>query len=230
MHVLATSTVELALSENNPASPPLALVSASNYSMLAVFTQEKRAAKCQEKHPEHRYFLRLPFTVALKQLKKGAGIIINPYEETMVYEMSPDMLDAIRPVLLGETGHAAGPPAISNPSLSKYRPGQVWAFHSSTVAPGATLTILRVENHEQLGKIVHISVSGLRLPNGGTTIGHMPFAEVSIDRSVTKMIHDGDGIVKPNEGYDQWWEQRGGVFTISVAEGVNSIKQAFAAS
>jgi hypothetical protein len=233
MHALATSTVELALTENDPSSRPLVLVSADNYPTLAVFTQKERAAEFKKRHPEDRFFLPLPFTEVLKMLKKGAGIVINPYDEKMAYQMPPDMVDSIRPIFLGdraEPGVLTAPQVPSAPPpLSKYRPGQVWAFHASTVAPGATLTILRVENHEQFGKIVHISVSGVRLPKGGTSIGHMPFAEASIDRSVTKMIHDGDGIVKTNEGYDQWREERGGVFTISVADGINSIKQAIAA-
>lgn len=104
---------------------------------------------------------------------------------------------------------------------SKYRPGQVWSFKTPGDQPDAKLTILLVENYPKVGTVVHIAVSGVRLPHGNTTVPHMPFAESAIDQSVTTLVQESGPVPDFHEGYTQWKKAKGGVFTIRVAEGID---------
>jgi hypothetical protein len=52
----------------------------------------------------------------------------------------------------------------------------------------------------------------------------MPFTRDAIERSVTKMIREGD-IPDFREGYDEWRKACGGVYTIIVAEAVRASEE-----
>ena len=112
---------------------------------------------------------------------------------------------------------------------SKYHAGQSWTFHTPADQPNAKLTILLVEAHPQLGTIVHIALSGLSLPNGASSIQHMPFAEAAIDKSVIDVTEENVQVPAFQEGYDQWHQalERGkaGIFSVSVTEGFEVVRQ-----
>ena len=112
LDALQSATVELLISENIPTSPPLMLSSASGYPMLAVFTQRKRVAKCQEHHPEYQYYIRLPFQVALKSLREEAGIVINPFVDVISWEMPPDLVKIVRGTLIPDSRSLGRPPPL----------------------------------------------------------------------------------------------------------------------
>lgn len=62
--------------------------------------------------------------------------------------------------------------ATDSPSQKRdFIPEQVWTLHLDPSEPAATLTILKVETLEKIGDVVHISVSGVRVPGGVTRIG-----------------------------------------------------------
>jgi hypothetical protein len=111
----------------------------------------------------------------------------------------------------------------------KYRAGEVWNYETCPGFEGSTLTVLKVESSSRVGVIVHISVDGFRVasphaPNGAyEKIGHMPFAEEAIERSVTNRAAVGTALPADNEGYEEWRRARGGVFTITVAEAVDLV-------
>jgi hypothetical protein len=114
---------------------------------------------------------------------------------------------------------------------AKDRAGQTWRYHARPGEEGSTLTILRVDQDKKLGVIVHISVSGVRIEGAGRSndhIGHLPFAEAAIDRSVTTLVSQGQPSPLP-EGYTVWrhaYERsHGGIFTVSVAEAVGFVEQ-----
>ena len=117
---------------------------------------------------------------------------------------------------------------VTNASL--YRPGQVWRYHTRPKEEQSTLTILRVDSTPKLGIIVHISLDGLRIPNAGapggvtTQVGHLPFREDAIRRSVTTKVNDDAPLPDYQDGYADWRRAfdsgRGGVSTITVAEAV----------
>lgn len=117
----------------------------------------------------------------------------------------------------------------------KYRAGERWSYRARPGDEESVLTILRVESSLNIGVIVHIRIDGLRLesahaPGGVTeTIAHMPFAEGSIDGSVTTLAGAGDP-PEDDGGYQDWRREfeagNAGVFTITVAEAVDAMAQA----
>jgi hypothetical protein len=94
--------------------------------------------------------------------------------------------------------------------------------------------INKVETHEKLGKIFHISVEGVRVanrrhPSGVTTeLPHFPVSEETLKKSLVKL--NGKQAPNPNyiEGYKTWRSAfdagEAGIFTISVSEIVGFIE------
>jgi len=116
-----------------------------------------------------------------------------------------------------------GPQEIED---GKYRVGEVWNYETRPGDEGSTFTVLKVEAWPRAGVIVHVCVEGFRVasphaPNGVyERIGHMPFAEDAIDRSVTTRASAGSPLPDDGGGYENWRRARGGWFTITVAEAV----------
>ncbi len=112
--------------------------------------------------------------------------------------------------------------------------GQAWKYHTRENEPESRLIVLKVEQHEIIGEIVHISVDGLSMKNKhdpswlGEDISHMPFNKEALINSVISF----EKMVKiPNfsEGYEIWKEAfnkgKAGVFSVSVSESVNFMEQ-----
>ena len=125
--------------------------------------------------------------------------------------------------------------AGADDKAEKYRPGQVWSYQARQQDQGSDLIVVAVDQDPTLGTIVHVQVRGVSLAEPGgtarrtTNIGHMPFAAEALDRSVVE--HLGDAPL-PNfqEGYDLWRaafdDGKAGVYSITVAEAVETIEQA----
>src|SRR2546425_8916772 len=133
-------------------------------------------------------------------------------------------------VLACRRGSSADAHTLTPSTTSRYKPGQVWSFHTPADQPAALITVLRVETNPKLGSIVHVALSGVSLPNGGTNVQHMPFSEQAIDRSVISLIRENEPLPDFRDGYDEWRRAfdagRGGVFTVTVAEGFETIRAA----
>lgn len=112
LDALGKASVELLLGENDPCSPPFMLRSSGGYPMLAVFTQRRRTAKCQQQYPENRFYLELPFPLALKSLRDGTGLVINPFEEVVTWELPPDLVKVVKEIILKEGTPSAQPPPL----------------------------------------------------------------------------------------------------------------------
>jgi hypothetical protein len=114
---------------------------------------------------------------------------------------------------------------------SRFRPGQVWQYNTRSHEKASTLTILKVESLPKGGVIIHIRVDKVRLRNctGGPepdNFQHMPFTHEAIERSVTKLIKEGD-VPEFQDGYDEWRKACGGVYTITVAEAIKVGEETF---
>ncbi len=113
-----------------------------------------------------------------------------------------------------------------NPATdSKFRPGQVWEYKTRPGEEKSFLTILRIESLPKIGTIIHIRVDRVRLRNctGGPepdNFQHMPFTRDAIEHSVTKLEKESSDVPAYKDGYDEWHNACGGVYTISVAEAV----------
>jgi len=118
---------------------------------------------------------------------------------------------------------------------SKYKSGQVWTYHTREGEQESRLVILHVDSDPKLGTIVHAYIDGVSIknphaPSGvATEIGHLPFGEEAIDRSVVQQVGTRQ-IPDFKEGYDTWRAAfdsgQGGIFTITAAEAVECMEQA----
>lgn len=120
--------------------------------------------------------------------------------------------------------------------LSRFAPGQIWKY---TTRPGegeSRIIVVRVDDDDEFGNIVHIYVSEVAIPNanapdGQTTfVGHMPFSEEALDQSVENLEAEHHELPDYEPGYRLWREAfengEAGIFTVSVAEGIDFIQHA----
>lgn len=117
-----------------------------------------------------------------------------------------------------------------------FRSGQKWSYQTRPGEETSTLTILKVENYEDEGIVIHIQVTGLRIKSpmnaGGFSevIGHLPFAREAVAKSVTTRLSEGNALPDFESGYANWKEafdaKKGGVFSISVSEAVQYLEEA----
>lgn len=115
----------------------------------------------------------------------------------------------------------------------KFEPGQVWKYAGRPGEEESTLTILKIEQYEKGGTIIHIRVDGIILfnPNTGrdnlTHIGHMPFAEEAISKSVTEIVGLNDNLPDFSQGYNQWkeaWDNgKAGCWTIGIKDAIQGM-------
>jgi hypothetical protein len=115
-----------------------------------------------------------------------------------------------------------------------YSEGQLWAYKTRAGEEKSTVLINKIETHQKLGKIFHISVDGVRVKNihihGGVSseLPHFPVSEETLKKSLSKLL----GKRKPNpnyiEGYNTWKSAfdagEAGIFTISVSEIVGFVE------
>jgi hypothetical protein len=113
---------------------------------------------------------------------------------------------------------------------SKFKPGQVWTYHSRPGESASTVTILQVDRMEKIGVVIHVRVDGLRMQNPRhelvPSIEHMPFTRDAILLSVID-VQRTVAALPTLEGYDQWRADCGGAYTISVADAVSVAEKTF---
>jgi hypothetical protein len=120
------------------------------------------------------------------------------------------------------------PPIESNVKDAKYQVGQVWGYESRSKTNSPTLTIIEIDRLPKIGIVVHIRLDGVELnaPNGNILdhVDHMPFTKNAMLLSTTNLLHSSSSL--PNlEGYEQWKEACGGVYTISVNDAVDVMQK-----
>lgn len=120
-------------------------------------------------------------------------------------------------------------------SAQDFAEGQVWSYKTRKGEESSRVLINKVELNPKLGKIFHISVSGVKVKNphiaGGisTDLPHFPVSEATLKKSLTKL----NGKSQPNpdyrEGYQTWRSAfdkgQAGIFTIDVADIVGVVEQ-----
>ena len=120
----------------------------------------------------------------------------------------------------------------------KYSAGQEWKYKTRKGEENSTLKIFKIEEYPENGKVIHISVSGLKMknprdPNGyAHTLSHIPISEEALDKSVTKLQNENSKVPDSLglDGYSYWKNEfdkgKAGIFTIPVAEIVGSMEEA----
>jgi hypothetical protein len=91
-------------------------------------------------------------------------------------------------------------------NATEFEVGQVWSYKTRSVEKESTIAIVKIDEITEI-KIIHISIDNVKIknpqaPNGfGKTVSHLPIAEDSLKKSVTKMIGTVTSLPDFEEGY-----------------------------
>jgi hypothetical protein len=107
--------------------------------------------------------------------------------------------------------------------------GQQWSYETRPQDAGSTVVIGKIDEVPEIGKIIHVHVLGVNIPNskapGGVshTIGHMPFTEEAFRASIKSLLGTAPADGRFDAGYDAWKKAKGGVFTVPVSQAVDAM-------
>jgi hypothetical protein len=123
---------------------------------------------------------------------------------------------------LGALGAAA---AADAPNFTA---GQVWAYRARPGEEMSRLLIDKVEDDPRLGRIYHISITGVHIGRPGASVHfvselpHLPVSEKTLTLSCTTLVGSSEPNPRYLDGYQLWRKAfeagHAGVYTISVAE------------
>lgn len=129
------------------------------------------------------------------------------------------VLTAVLAILSGAPLQASGDP---------YAVGQVWEYRTRPQEPQSLLVIREIEDSAAMGRIYHVSVTGIRADAkwGPTDLAHSPVSRQTLDASVTRLSdRRPESMPDHRPGIADWRAAGGGVFTISIAEIIDLIDQ-----
>jgi hypothetical protein len=118
------------------------------------------------------------------------------------------------------------------PAPERYAEGQVWEYRTRPGDEGSLLKIQRIEAwpdapSEDGRRVYHISLIGVRFgpQRPPSELQHFPVSRETLDASVVRPSETIADFPIPDEGIAAWRADRGGVFTIPVAEIVEALEQ-----
>jgi hypothetical protein len=119
---------------------------------------------------------------------------------------------------------------------AEYSVGQVWTYKTRAGEKQSTVLINKIENHEKLGRIFHISIDRVKIKNwrvtGGiqTDMPHVPVSEKTLKMSLTKLVDNKAINSEYLKGYNEWKldfdKEKAGIFTTSIADIVAIVEEA----
>lgn len=124
---------------------------------------------------------------------------------------------------------------ILTPSIlyaTEFEVGQIWKYKTLSPASKSTITILKMEKFNDLGKVVHIRVNNLNLVNPikkrkASTLPIVPFTKNAIENSVTKLVGKLETIPDFSKGYQYWRVEydagKIGAFDISIKDALRTM-------
>ncbi len=119
-------------------------------------------------------------------------------------------------------------------SDEKFKPGQEWKYETRVGEEKSTLKILKVENDEKLGIIVHVCIENVKIIDSTgkehNEIGHLPYGKEALEKSVMELLNENGDLPDYQEGYQTWKESfdkgKAGIWTVEVKEAVSAMEQA----
>ena len=114
---------------------------------------------------------------------------------------------------------------MSVAASQEFAPGQTWTYQARPQDTASTVVIGVVEDHPDLGVVIHISIHNVHIGERITKIGHIPISPQALRSSVTQLRSESGNTEGIADGIAAWRKASGGVFTISVAEAVEYIEQ-----
>lgn len=122
-----------------------------------------------------------------------------------------------------------------NPKTMEYKIGQEWKYKTRKGEENSTLKILKIEEYPTHGKVIHISVGGLKVRNPDVEKGfaneftHIPITEKALNESITELKNEKIKLPSYIDGYAYWKKEFdqgiAGVFSISVSEIVDLMEE-----
>ena len=114
-----------------------------------------------------------------------------------------------------------------------YEIGQVWAFETAPVDDGALIKIQEIEfigPDDAPMEVFHISMIGVNYSPvpGNDVVQHLPVSRETLDMSVTSLASSDRDFPDHGEGIAMWREANGGVFTVSLAEITEVLRESYA--
>jgi hypothetical protein len=126
-----------------------------------------------------------------------------------------------------------GAAAADTPNFSA---GQVWAYKARPGEEMSRLLIDKVEDDPRLGRIYHISITGVHIGRPDASVHfaselpHLPVSEKTLTLSCTTLVGKSEPNPQYLGGYQLWRKAfeagHAGVYTISVAEIVETTDRA----
>lgn len=124
----------------------------------------------------------------------------------------------------------------------QYSVGQEWNYKTRPTEKSSILKILKIEEYPKTGKVIHISIRGLKMKNPSSPTGlaeyisHLPISEEALNKSVTNHLKNETG-KRPDsiemDGYSYWKKEfdngNAGIFTIPVSEIVSTMEKSIVA-
>ncbi len=119
----------------------------------------------------------------------------------------------------------------------KYHVGQEWNYKTRPGEENSILKIFKIEECPATGKVLHISINGLKMkdphhPEGiADKISHLPVTEEALDKSVIRIKKDTRKLPDSLEmdGYSYWKKEfdkgSAGLFSIPISEIVNEMEK-----
>jgi len=106
--------------------------------------------------------------------------------------------------------------------------GQVWEYQTRPGDEGSLLKIQKIEplpGRAQPNRVFHITIIGVHFRTGDErqALEHAPFSQAALDGSVTRLSRSEALFPDAAEGIAEWRKANGGVFTISVAEAIETV-------
>lgn len=113
-----------------------------------------------------------------------------------------------------------------------YLPGEVWEYKTRSKEGDSTFMVLKVEEYDDLGEVIHIRVDGINMINplkGNEIINipHMPFKKSAIDASAVNLVSKNNPIPDFSDGYKSWKQaysqENAGAFKLSIKDALNAM-------
>ena len=126
--------------------------------------------------------------------------------------------------------------STKNPAPSyRYQPGQIWTYHTRPDEEESRAIVLRVDSDQELGHVIHIRIEGVFLEHAKTrellegVIGHMPFSQDAMDKSLIDLVSNTPIQPEDLEGYHIWTQAhtqgKASVFTAPIADQISELEK-----
>jgi hypothetical protein len=127
---------------------------------------------------------------------------------------------------------ALGTPGEASATAPDFSTGQVWAYRTRPGEEMSRLLIDKVEDDSRLGRIYHISITGIHIGRMDASrrylneLPHLPVSAKTLMLSCTTLVGESEPNPDYLNGYQVWRKAfeagRAGVYTISVSEIVDT--------